>query len=872
MVQRYCDWTKVNEDKTDDISFYKRADALPEADDPLWDKVKDGTIFINGSVASFRAAAKLCENKSTAPYKAVDNDNDGTVDALFIYDYTIATVKAVDDDSVQLLGLGDIAKSKFAVLPELAANDYVAVYSAAGKYYAKKLEVKDANVTGVDGSKLTIDGVKCEWSKHADAADKSLTGTNANALTETVYTYVFDDNYIVDVNFSENTKFAKYAIVAETANLYKDTYLGFPYIRLYTEDNEYVNAYVKNVNGYQIYAYQNNFRNLDIQENDLVSYTLDGDFVYLDVIGQGDDGHGDAGDANDTIHNNSETFDGATVSDDYDFTFDAVAQTWNGQAKNGTVAMLDTYGVVFVSYMGGFPGTFRAYYNGEFQPNTYNEFEGKIPDGNNDLVVYVSQNGFNYIKAAVMTFDYARYGYALPGLPTTREGDNFSIIKSTKFEQTTEGVVYTYTVYTPWNGGTKEMTSIPFPGLQTQPSGDTVWNLKTNSDGLVTAHIPVNMINDKVENFKLLEDTAYAPGFDGMEMYAYPVVGLNVENDGSIRMALSVINPNDQIATHIINVSKDAEVWFFDSKYDKNDTFDYHTLTAKNYLSYVGANFNNVATRDYVAYVDMNPTTRTANRVILIAGDFAAAKRPQEVTVTLTGFEYNTINHELELDLTNATISADVDADVLDELYYVLSADLKEAMKEIFPWDAEYPVDKTVDVTFKRINNQWQITAIKGNEFEGFYSNTIATKIDGHEATDGVIYAGFDATGFTWKVATDKVREEENIAAVYAYRMESGRVELLYSNDEDVDAAYETVAEVNAAFVSNLSKTIDEDPTTYEGFIVVDDLTKGTDEAVIVLIDASVTGKDEGSAYDPNDAIGNDKPQYTPDSGFTFEF
>ncbi|NLD87520.1 MAG: S-layer homology domain-containing protein, partial [Clostridiales bacterium] len=785
----------------------KRAAALVEADDK-----KDFTIWVNGVATSFEDAKAYAGKKSTAPYKSVDNDNDGVVDSLFIYDYTIGTVKAIADETITIVGsgLGTIKKADFAVLPTLAAGDYVAIYKAAGKYYAKKLDVAEANVTGYDGTNFTINGSKYVFGAYTSDSSKSLVGAGAGALTETKYKYVFDGKYIVNVELTENTRYAKYALLSHNVEallaIFNAKYLNYAPVTLYTEDNEYVTAYVKGINGVQNYNSGMNFakfiaENLNIEysvlaqmienidiileaavrdaiidtpETDealdeiideygldsilkllkfittpsLVSYQLDGDYVYLDIIGPINYNYSG-------LKQLGETFDGSKISDDYDFIFNRATQTWEGKTKNSWISMKDTHGVVFVTYDGGIisaitdvldtvvPGgvrdaveqlikdilngdapflapeperadyqtqkeyedaveayelaidtyfadlfagevnvrnivsilanlvsyekTYRAYYNGEFQPSYYNDFEAKIHDGVNDFIVYTTQNGVNFFKAAVISFDHAVY--PLPGLPTTRSFDNLVIIKSIAVDSS-DGWVYTYTTYAPWNEADLTFKSVKFAAPQAQPKLNTVWNLKTNADGAVTGHYAVDMLNSG-----LLEDTEYVLGTNGFEMYGYLVTGFNMDVFGNINMTLTNIGKYDALApvfvngdvlvqrraplqegfqfpptqivdvlasdTYTINVKADADVWFFEA--DENGK-----LTAKNWMSYINYDYNNAPVDDkFVAFVDMNPTTQTANRLIIVAGAYADKLSINKFTV-VADCTYNTLTKKAE--------------------------------------------------------------------------------------------------------------------------------------------------------------------------------------------------------------------------------
>lgn len=780
---------------------------------------KDYTIFVNGSAVTFEEAKAYAGKASTAPYKSVDNDNDGTVDALFIYDYTIGTVKAIDGNDVTFVGVG-LGKKTIANAAEFAVGDYAAVWFDTDGYYAKKLEVKEANVTGYNADGFTIAGEKKVFGAYADDQDESLVGGNANAITETVYKFVFDGKYIVNVELTENTRYAKYALIDDFDETMNDSYLQYPYIRLYTEDNEYVSAYVKTINGYQIYNYsyfENDLEKYDLSDGALVSYVLDGDYAYIDAIEY------------DTVEDLSDTFDGNTVDDTFDFIFNRATQTWEGKKANATITMKDTHGVVFVTYAGeeADVSDYRAYYNGEFQPNYYNELEAKVVDGNNDLVVYVQQNGVNFIKAARITFDHIRLGYELPGLPTTRTGDNFVIIKSVDVEKTSEGWVYTYTTYAPWSTGTETYTSVPFAYQQGQPSADTIWNLKTNADGKVTAHVAINVdfdvnnINDI--KYPVLEDTAYVTS-DGIDMYGYTVAAFNMDVYGNVTLTLAdVLGDAPYFASYTLNVSADADVWFFEAN-------DAGKLTAKNWMSYIDFDYNNAPTdKKFVAYVDMNATTQTANRLILVSGAWANTNADEVVTIEVEA-TYNTLTKEVEIYVAGNEFIQYID--ILNNL------EVDERLKNVLPFNPQFPASEIVAITLENKAGVWTVKAIKGNDGATLYSNDL----EGAEI--GLQYAYISADGFNYKTDADKFIAKKDINAIYMYRTYNNRVDLVYS--ADIEGAYtDDLADFAAnGVVAQLAKT-DADVKTFEGFYVVKALDGNY---VIVLVD-NTTGANDANDF-----------------------
>jgi len=770
MAKRYVAYVNSNEDKTDDIAdgWYKiDAEKALAEEDPIWDVI-DETIFVNGEAVSFRTARNIAKRASTAPYKAVDNDNDGTVDALFISDYTIGTVKAIDGTDVTVNGLG-LGKIALANAADLAVGDYVAVWSDTDGKYAKKLDVKEANVTGYDGTNYTIGGEKKVFGGYMSDGSKSLVLSGSNAITDTVYKYVFDGKYIVNVELTENTKFAKYALVEDTyiANALP-TYLGYPMVRLYTQDNESVIAYVKTVDGTQIYPYQTDWaeRNL-IADGELVTYELDGDYVYINTV-----------DAN-------ETFEGNTVSTQYDFTYNRATGTWEGVADNNnildpdnfddndkfvglvnsTISMKDTHGVVFVTYNNN--DGIRAYLNGEFQPNYYNENEAKVRDGSNDLVVYATQNGTNFIKAAVITFNNC-WMYDLPGLPTTRDGDNFVILaKNATVEKTADGWVYTYTVYNPWTADTKTMTSVPFAYKQNQPSKWTVWNLKTNADGLVVAHEEIDGLS---------EDILAGPYYSseaGIDMAQYLVTGFNMDYNQNITMTVADVNA-DEIETLTLNVNSDADVWLFDVNEDKE-------LTAKNWISYVEYDYNNDPSgKTFMAYIDMNATTLTVNRLILMSGDWAVATAPETITVAAFAeydYEYNKVRYTIsERDSNWETFNGFFSVDANGNLYIEKDCDITAITAEEV--SQYFPASKYVELTLKFDGVAWDITDVKANAgVIGAYDGANVAVVGGSANEVQIATAGAFNTSSTVSYKYNPAKADSVVN--YAYVIDANGVRLV---------------------------------------------------------------------------------------------
>lgn len=202
-------------------------------------------IFINGVAKSYADAIALSENKSTAPFRYVDNNNDGIWDSLFINTYTLAYVQSVSDTEYVLIGVGTIKKDVTTVVTAdytPAAGDYVAYYqNSTSDRYIKKLDVVTDKVTGYDGSKYTIAGNKYSFGSLASQADQAgfldLMGAGYSAVNGPVLKYTFDGSYIVLVESVGATSFEKYGVVI---GYNTSTVLGLTQVRIYTADRKSV--------------------------------------------------------------------------------------------------------------------------------------------------------------------------------------------------------------------------------------------------------------------------------------------------------------------------------------------------------------------------------------------------------------------------------------------------------------------------------------------------------------------------------------------------------------------------------------------------------------------------------------------------------
>jgi hypothetical protein len=761
----------------------------------------DNTIFVNGAAVSFKAAKAYAGKASTAPYKAVDNDNDGVVDALFIADYTISQVISIDGTSVKLQGIGTKTLANAA---DLAAGDYVAYYADKDTSFAKKLDVYEGNVTGYNGSAWTINGAAKVAGAYMSAASKSLMGSGEAALTETVYKFVFDGKYIVNIDVTENTRYAKYAIVESFE------WLGFhglnhdACITLYTEDNERITGYVGSIDGEKV-TKDADGDIIDTLYNNLVSYKVDGDYIYID-----------------TLNNNS--FDDSELSTDYEFVYNRATDTWEGLTTNGIISFKDTYGVVFVSYMNGLMDdgkvSYRAYLDGEFMPSYYNAFEANVRDGIvADEVVFVKQNSVNYIKAAKINF--AHFGLDLPGLPATRANDNIVIVKANSVVNVVDGkYVYEIETFDPWATTATKYETVAFIADQRNnlPTVGGVYNFKTNADGKLTAWEAVGPVITS-------GNTDYDRS-DMFELEAYVATGINLNPSNAIIALSGVVDTeNNYFASFPINYSADADVWFFEIADGK--------ITAQDWTSYVEYDYNNDNTNDeYIVYADINEMTQTAQRIIVIKGAYADEVAQPELTFAVEA-TYNpntkTITYAPVNDNDIPTWFIGIAEDLLAEYA------AKEA--KIYPWSTEFAARNVMVFTFENVNGIW---AVKAGSGVGIGDVVEYSAEDGTQFID----VSKNLNSFISVQGEDNeiIVKNGDTFSVWMYRENdpSQRLDLLYEYDnakaftdlwdDFVDAMNDSTVEYNSTASANTAYN-------YEKMIVVYDLDG--EVAEIIFVDTS---------------------------------
>ncbi len=589
-----------------------------------------GNVYIDGKPASYKAAKELvaAQGASSAPGYYVDNDNDGIVDFVYLYNYKAAKVQSFADGKAVLWGVGTYPAEG------VAEGDFVAYWGDKQFKYTKKLDSYTGKVTGYTINSLNWDGTSGAsavttrldgkytingsaktfgWLSETFTADErvyfqQLLGKGSSAVEDATLQFIFDGDYIVAVFKVAETHWDNYAIVIGTNN---DRYLGMQHIRLLTEDNEYKDFYVASYNGQQIYNTIVAWNPLNFQlVNNLVRYEeIGNNMIYLYTA--------DYANASSYYRN-----------DDYLY-FDQTTGMWESHdygatgIQNGT--MYDwKNGVVFVTY--GAPlytvsdawnqGAYqwRAYWYGEFMPadeweatplddkiTFWNVPAGEAIDG--DEVVYADRlNGVRTLKAAAITFDYyGVYSYVLPGLPL-RAGQAIwgTIMDATNIASVSDGGVAKYAfqvkILKPWSTDTETITVYADGKLQTFVKGD-IYKLYVDEDGICRRW-----------ELALANGTAFAGerlGTDYLELGKFMLINVIENGDGSYYFLVKrgLTDGTFSAETEKLYVPKGTDLYFVKnllatgiSAVDSNSVFG--TLGSLSFANH----------KAYVCYFDMNPT------------------------------------------------------------------------------------------------------------------------------------------------------------------------------------------------------------------------------------------------------------------------
>ncbi|MEA4824822.1 MAG: S-layer homology domain-containing protein [Clostridiaceae bacterium] len=829
-------------------------------------------IFIDGKAVSYKAAAAHIKayKSSSAPYIAVDNDNDGIIDFLALYTYKAAKVTAVDAENSKLTIAGIGTKAIANSIEGIAVGDYVAFYADQQYNYVDKLVVETGKVTAysknsvanddiidgisttVAGGSYTVNGKAYTFGSLAAnlGADErqyfeDLLGNGASAVADATLQFVFDGSYIVAVFMTDETYWENYAVVIGYNK--KDVTLGMRHVRLYTDDNEYKDFYIASYNGNQIY-------------NSVVSGTWDypeaNTLVRYEEIG------------NNRIALYSYDFvnSSAKSTTDYDMYYDYTTKMWVGYnfatsgVQNGTLFNWSN-GVVFVSYGDELNDTYvndlesdigvaygrralqwRAYWYGEFQPANWANGEAVVnawdfPSnafGNEfrDQVVYAdSLNNAMTMKAAAITFDY-EHEYTLPGL-VLRDGQAIwgTIMGVTSIdtvidpETSTAKYAYKVKILTPWSTATKDITIYSDVRLATFTVGD-IYKLFCDEDGICRRF--------EIAEVGYIDGTEVGSNY--LELGKYVVTGIIPQADGSYLLQLKQPYTTNGEVFYVdygtCTLAADADAYFTKGLFTSDiEALDY--ITAFGYLGQLSMNNH----ESYTVYADLDPSSKTINSIW-----FNEEKEPSvqvvDLDVTLTSYDVNTHDAVYTLGygiyFSNGAssltvkqmpnellmpVGATVECDVTTTLaenggWYVFATDaatLAAAVKSPFSW-AHYDGSNAMAAEYAFQNNKNEIAVY----------TTASTK---------TIYApAADIQGFWVREGSFEVRIDPIYGADYIMAPN------FYKNFGEVKGLFEAA---NAGAVDYLSYNPDNSASTvpdydYEEFSV---MYNGTTAVMVVYTD-----------------------------------
>ena len=626
-------------------------------------------IWIDGAAASYSAADKHISKyeKSSAPFKAVDNDNDGIVDSLFLYTYKAAKVLKADAENKKLTMAGIGEKAIANLNTEIAVGDYVAYYADKQYAYADKLTVFTGKVSGYSdnsgtepdwlpegigvtkaGGTYTINGVGYSFGSLAENLGKDerqyfeqLMGTGTASVADVVLQYVVDGKYIVAAFVTDDTHWENYAIVIGWNAI--DVTLGMRHIRLYTEDNEYKDFYVASIDGNQIY---NNIVSGTTQfpeANMLVRYEEIGNnriaLYNADYVNASD------------YYNNDKVFafeqgTGVWLGEDYPYTGVQKSTMYNWD--NGVVFV--TYGAplnstfnygtgstwtsgIGVAYSGSLDSEnpayqWRAYLKGEFQPAYEDEadfFAGRLAKQNlnlDDEVVYAdSLNNVMTLKAAKFSFKHIEMAadpgitnpkYVLPGL-VLRSGQAIwgTVMGLTYFGETVETedskpttkYVYKVNILQPWSAGTKEITVYTDVRNATFTKGD-VYKMYMNDDGICRRWEIA-----ATSRFQDAGNGTFVYGTDYLETSRFVVTGIIANGNGgyTLQVKYPVAGSGGAFSPNhdYLTMTADTDA-YFTKKLFTTGVESVNWITMFGNLGYLSMGNHDA----YSVYADINPTTK----------------------------------------------------------------------------------------------------------------------------------------------------------------------------------------------------------------------------------------------------------------------
>lgn len=632
-------------------------------------------IFIDGKAASYAdAVAHIAKYaKSSAPYYYVDNDNDGIVDYVALWTYTVAKVLAVAEDGK--LTLSGVGTAKTYITDDtIAVGDYVAYYGDKQFNYVDKLEVYVGNVTGysknsnhgstpvdglsvteaggvytINGKSYTFGSLVGTLNDATQAYFENLMGTGSAALYGTTLQFVFDGSYIVAAFVTEDSYWANYAIFVYSNP--GDVTLSMPHVRLYTDDNEYKDFYVATINGNQIYnsiVTGGFWSTMGFEFGQLVRYE-------------------ELGNQQIALY----TADYANVNDKYT---DDIALGYNFQTGNWEDSIRTPYnwknGVVFVwdtsidqegdddiEWIRNH-ALVRAYWYGEFQPAGAYDFLF-MNNTSTQLIYADGLNGVPTIKAASLSF---RTDY-LPGLVLRSDMKWGTIMGTTSVkniidtEDAKAKYAYEVSILKPWSGGTETITVYADHSLVTFNVGD-IYKLYMSEDG-VCRRFEIAATGDDYwydyldvpasETSKDTDGIAYMVGGDYLELGTYKLS--YVVSDGADGYYLYVKRPYMdgnilKVADEILHLAAGVDAYFTKGLFTTG-------IEAYNYLANTSSLGLTLLNKDEAAkltvYADLNPGTNEIASVWFNKQDDPAIF-VDETYVTLAKYDVNTGKAVYEVD------------------------------------------------------------------------------------------------------------------------------------------------------------------------------------------------------------------------------
>jgi len=753
--------------------------------------------FIDGAAKSYAdvKAWKAANENSTAPFRYVDNDNDGTWDFVSVSTYTLGSVTKVTEEAYVISGIGTVKIADAGV--ELAEGDYVAKSALDGVAAYTKLEKFSGVVTavnnnaeklGIDKYTYTINGKTYKIADDAksalvaattEAANESLMGRGPAAVNAATLEYVVDGSWIVLVNATAETKWDTYAVLVDW---YADI-LGMPQAYIFTEDNEYKHVLVKSINGNQVYNTLNSWGHYGIDNLSLVK-------VYFDA-----DGYAAIYDYDVAL-----TSDVAKLQDiEYTNVNDTVNYWYNGN----DIYMWDN-GVVFVSN----GEDLKAFYVDEFKTaggfnwGFINE-DAKLYD--DELVIATrNTNGTATLKAALVKVPGQM---VIPGLQL-REGQIWgTIMDVTNVAYTDEDGVYTYTVkiLQPWSTATTEITvSTENNPYYTFDKGD-IYKLWMDSDSVVRRWelaLGKDADNDYVGNdnngIELKNVTAKRA------FYADGVYYVEIEDDNFLTLT---IDANTALYT--------VENLFTDS------------IKATDYAG-VFAALADVYEKDYILWADIDPATGYAYSVWI---DKAASLY---VTADVT-LDYNEDTRTATYTITDVdgVVKTVVDKDVNPDDLKMMDGETVKNVKVSVKLDhaTGLYVPTTADSACIALSTVGTLSKLYG--VDAVYAQDIQW---GKEFVDGAL------ADQSWAVSISTNSANSTYETVYAQhgtdiywvRENAIRVEKLaaYTHNDQKANVTDVYEEIKSGFVgsftslefnpNNLSKTVaHEDAYTYEQIMII---------------------------------------------------